>query len=300
MAQSRVPSPGANPAVCLGSVGLRPETDVGAHSAGAWARCRHCPTPMVSDAARGGSVPTLVVVGAAAARREFKAGAPVRKPPGVPAVLEHPWDAARRAERLADELLAGVGTRLAHTRRVAERTRSASGIAPAPWRAAVALAGWVHDIGYAPALVETGFHPLDGARYLRASGWPEEVCRLVAFHTGAATEAALRWPAGGMSKDFDPPPSAALDVLTWADLTSSPTGEACSAAERIEEILRRYERGSVVHRAVLQSREEFLEAAGRVEAALAELRRSAAAPRDPGHLGSGAAGPGACPGAPTR
>jgi hypothetical protein len=30
-------------------------------------------------------------------------------------------------------------------------------------------AAWLHDIGYAPAIAEsgTGFHPLDGARYLR-------------------------------------------------------------------------------------------------------------------------------------
>ena len=27
-------------------------------------------------------------------------------------------------------------------------------------------AAWLHDIGYAPDLVDTGFHPLDGARYL--------------------------------------------------------------------------------------------------------------------------------------
>ena len=31
-------------------------------------------------------------------------------------------------------------------------------------------AAWLHDIGYAPELVETGFHPLDGARYLRREG----------------------------------------------------------------------------------------------------------------------------------
>ena len=28
-------------------------------------------------------------------------------------------------------------------------------------------AAWLHDIGYAPAVDDTGFHPLDGARYLR-------------------------------------------------------------------------------------------------------------------------------------
>jgi len=31
-------------------------------------------------------------------------------------------------------------------------------------------AAWLHDIGYAPELAETGFHPLDGARYLRRVG----------------------------------------------------------------------------------------------------------------------------------
>jgi len=31
-------------------------------------------------------------------------------------------------------------------------------------------ADWLHDIGYAPALVATGFHPLDGARFLESVG----------------------------------------------------------------------------------------------------------------------------------
>jgi aminoglycoside phosphotransferase (APT) family kinase protein len=36
-------------------------------------------------------------------------------------------------------------------------------------------AAWLHDVGYAPAVVATGLHPLDGARYLRNEGWPEEL-----------------------------------------------------------------------------------------------------------------------------
>ena len=31
-------------------------------------------------------------------------------------------------------------------------------------------AAWLHDIGYAPTVEDTGFHPLDGARYLRGLG----------------------------------------------------------------------------------------------------------------------------------
>jgi HD superfamily phosphodiesterase len=28
-------------------------------------------------------------------------------------------------------------------------------------------AAWLHDIGYSPEIAVSGFHPLDGARYLR-------------------------------------------------------------------------------------------------------------------------------------
>lgn len=48
---------------------------------------------------------------------------------------------------------------------------------------------WVHDVGYAPALGKTGFHPLDGARYLRDIGAPSRIVGLVAFHSSAASEA---------------------------------------------------------------------------------------------------------------
>ena len=42
-------------------------------------------------------------------------------------------------------------------------------------------AAWLHDIGYAPSLVATGFHPLDGARYLRDTQHADAMlCRLVA------------------------------------------------------------------------------------------------------------------------
>jgi putative nucleotidyltransferase with HDIG domain len=47
-------------------------------------------------------------------------------------------------------------------------------------------AAWLHDIGYAPGVVETGFHPLDGARYLVGLGAPERVVNLVARHSNAS------------------------------------------------------------------------------------------------------------------
>ena len=53
-------------------------------------------------------------------------------------------------------------------------------------------AAWLHDIGYAPAVLGTGFHPLDGARYLAGLGAPERVVNLVARHSNAILEAELR------------------------------------------------------------------------------------------------------------
>ncbi|MFC7328046.1 HD domain-containing protein [Marinactinospora rubrisoli] len=70
----------------------------------------------------------------------------------------------------------------------------------------VVASAWLHDIGYSPSLVSIGFHPLDGARYLRdvehADG---PLCRLVAHHTGALVEAeeagcVMSWPANSLCR----------------------------------------------------------------------------------------------------
>ncbi len=43
---------------------------------------------------------------------------------------------------------------------------------------ALVAAAWLHDIGYAPEVTDTGFHPLDGARYLVGLGIAERVVNL--------------------------------------------------------------------------------------------------------------------------
>ncbi|GHE88447.1 hypothetical protein GCM10018772_10160 [Streptomyces fumanus] len=46
------------------------------------------------------------------------------------------------------------------------------------------VAAPLHDVGYAPALAATGFHPLDGARFFRDErGADERLARLVANHS---------------------------------------------------------------------------------------------------------------------
>jgi len=152
------------------------------------------------------------------------------------------------AAALAEELLADVGTRLAHTRRVAAQAARASLVLEQPWAAALAPAAWLHDIGYNPQLGSTSFHPLDGARHLRALAWPAEVCRLVAWHTNAGDEAALRGLRPTLVDEFEPPPHDAWAALAWADLTSSPAGNCWAVEARVADVLRRYPPGSVVHR----------------------------------------------------
>lgn len=170
-------------------------------------------------------------------------------------------DRTHDARRLAEELLEAVGTRLAHTRTVAAHASGAASILDEPWRWALEPAAWLHDVGYSPRLARVGFHPFDGARYLRAEGWPSEVCRLVAWHTAAPAEAALRKLDRSMVAEFIPPPTWPAAVMSWCDLCSSPAGEPVTPADRIDEILSRYEADSVVHQAVTASRQSLLVAA---------------------------------------
>lgn len=117
----------------------------------------------------------------------------------------------------------------------------------------VEVAAWLHDIGYASPLASTGFHSIDGARYLRRlSEVPEVVCQLVAHHTGAAIEAEER-RLPPVTDDFVPPPPELLDALTYCDLSTAVDGVPTSVGQRLAEILARYPADHVVHRSVRRS-----------------------------------------------
>ncbi|MFD8981493.1 HD domain-containing protein [Streptomyces sp. NPDC059564] len=158
-------------------------------------------------------------------------------------------ESVQGAARLAETLLPPLGDRWLHTRAVAERARELSRAVPEADRELLVAAAWLHDIGYAPQLHDSGFHPLDGARHLAALGAPVRLVGLVAHHSGAAYEAQQR----GLSVElavYEREDSALLDALTCADMTTGPSGQRLSFAERIDEILVRYAPGSEVHRAI--------------------------------------------------
>lgn len=167
------------------------------------------------------------------------------------------------ARELSGRLLAdALPDRWAHTRSVAAQARDLGPVLG--WDTdLIEAAGWLHDIGYAPTLRVSGFHPLDGARYLRDVEHAERtLCVLVAHHTGAEIEAAERGLADALVAEFpltDPTDTALITALTYCDMTTGPRGQRLSPEQRIAEILTRYEPGSAVHRAVSRSAPALLE-----------------------------------------
>jgi len=117
---------------------------------------------------------------------------------------------------------------------------------PSSDRGLLVAAAWVHDIGYAAELRETGFHPLDGARWLRACGH-ERLASLVAYHSGAWYEAATRGLAEALG-EFAEEQSIVADLLTYCDLTTDAGGRRVAVSARLAEIGRRYGRDSHVSR----------------------------------------------------
>jgi hypothetical protein len=162
--------------------------------------------------------------------------------------------------RLADERIGALGARWEHVGAVGRMADALVSDGRLPVE--VGCAAWLHDIGYGPCLVVTGFHPLDGARFLRAQGAPEVVVSLVAYHSGAVIEADERGLADELS-EFPRPPESDLDALTLLDMSTGPDGASVDPVDRIAEILRRYDPDSPVHRAVTRSRDDLLAACDR-------------------------------------
>ena len=172
-----------------------------------------------------------------------------------------------QAQALARHLLNdALPRRWAHTQGVAA---TAAAIAPALTDDAGVLiaAAWLHDIGYTPAIASggTGFHPLDGARYLRDTGQASPlICRLVAHHSCALDGAADLGLAGDLAREFPGPPGDLADTLTYCDMTTSPDGAPVPVSQRLAEICARYGPGHVVTRAVTISAPQITMAVQRV------------------------------------
>lgn len=164
-----------------------------------------------------------------------------------------------QAEQLARRLLVSLPRRWRHVRAVARRADelrpSVADLGEKAEQVLVAAA-WLHDIGYAPDVDVTGFHPLDGARYLDRFGYSRQLVCLVAHHSGARFEAEERGLSAELAA-FELEDSPVMDALVTADMTTGPDGTRLTYRERIAEILSRYPADSPVHAAWLRADREI-------------------------------------------
>lgn len=174
----------------------------------------------------------------------------------------------QRARALAIHVLGDDPGLREHAARSAQHAaRMARDIASSN-QAEVTAAAWLHDIGYAPQLERTGFHPLDGALFLIRHSWPDRVVRLVAHHSLAAIEAPFYGVSHHLSA-IEQVQGIDADILVSADLLGGRGDRTPSVQERLAAMREVDEAGGVVPADVRQERYAgLLSAHARVRALL--------------------------------
>jgi len=174
---------------------------------------------------------------------------------------------------LAEALLSDdLPRRWAHSQGVAGRARTLVPIL-GPDAELLEAAAVLHDIGYSPRVSDTGFHPLDGARFLRnVEKVDERIVRLVAHHSCALLEAEERGLRQELESEFPSEEPHLVDALIYCDMTTTPDGTPTTTSARLDEIVSRYGPDSIVGRFIRRADPEIHAAAQRVEDRLADSR----------------------------
>lgn len=173
------------------------------------------------------------------------------------------------AAEQASTLLTPQGNRWLHVQSVVKTARRVGKIFAEEDYAYLIAAAYLHDIGYAPQLQQTSFHPLDGARFVLSSLGNMRLASLVAHHSEARFEAQLRGYAGEL-QTFPHEQSAVADALTYCDQITGPTGLRVSLQQRTNEISHRYGETDIVTQAMHLSLPYLTLAVQRTEQKLAE------------------------------
>ncbi|AEB47406.1 MULTISPECIES: HD domain-containing protein [Micromonospora] len=168
----------------------------------------------------------------------------------------------RAAEAAERNLAVALPRRWRHVRAVAAKAASIGPLVGADVEE-LAAAAWLHDIGYAPGIVDTGFHALDGARWLVREGYETRLASLVAYHSCAVYEAAERGLRDALLSEFPQEESSTSDALWYADMTTGPDGQNFTVDERLSEIRQRYGPDDLVTRFWVQAEAPLLRAVAR-------------------------------------
>jgi len=178
-----------------------------------------------------------------------------------------------QAARLAEQLLAtDLPVRWQHVRCVADKaSKTGARILPPREAGILTAAAWLHDIGYAPKIRKTGFHPLDGAEFLREAEFSIQIVSLVANHSAAQTRAREeKIPFDSLLYPREITPLA--DALWFSDMTTGPHGEDFSFAERMAEIRVRHNNDPKALQAMQHTEPELAAAVQRTLQRLTEMK----------------------------
>lgn len=159
-------------------------------------------------------------------------------------------DVASAHELSYRHLARALPQRWAHVRATARVARRIGPLLLATYeRDLLVAAALLHDIGYARPLVASGFHPLDGARFLHRVNAPMRLCALVANHSGAAAVARLRGFADQLG-EFPDEATTLRDALWYCDMSVNASGQSVTLEQRIADIRMRHATDSFVVRAL--------------------------------------------------
>jgi hypothetical protein len=150
--------------------------------------------------------------------------------------------------------------RRAHSLAVGRKAEGVAARVRPAVRSDLVAAAVLHDIGYGH--VDTGLHPLDGARFLAREGFSSTVCHLVVHHSASTYEAEERGIDLAVYREFvvDQDLGEAHAVLWWADMTTGPQGDDLSVEDRLDEICARYGPGDLITRFIGRARPVLLAA----------------------------------------
>ncbi|MET8357966.1 HD domain-containing protein [Micromonospora sp. NPDC005171] len=176
-----------------------------------------------------------------------------------------PWAYEVSRQNLASTL----PRRWAHVQGVAQKAQALAA-AVGDDAALLEAAAILHDVGYAPHLAKTGFHPLDGAVYLKGIDAPGRLVHLVAHHSCAVREAHLRGLEGQLA-DFRDEEGPVRDALWMCDLTTTPDGEPTDFVSRVAEIKERYGPGDLVTVFIDSAQRDLADAIARTTSRLREF-----------------------------
>lgn len=160
------------------------------------------------------------------------------------APLEGPQ--AEFAERFARRRLGeDPSGRWNHDAAVIARAHEVAATLPERERDVLLTAAALHDLGFAPVARETGFQPLDGARYLARFGFSERICALVANCVSARIEAELR-DLSDAYRAYPDEEGPVRDGLWFCCITTASDGGRIDVDERVDQWPARYPEPLVV------------------------------------------------------